>query len=52
VDRLFVLLSYIHWIDVMRVKNKGALIVNVHLYPLASNQIFNDVNEMLMVSYV
>jgi len=32
----------------MRVKNKGAQIVNVHLYPLASNQIFNDVNEMLM----
>ena len=45
---LFILLSYFHWINVVRVKDKGAQIVNVRLYPLASNQIFDDVNRMLV----
>ena len=39
---LFVLLSYIHWIGVMRVKDRGVD------FCIRLPQVFNDVNRMLM----
>ena len=44
---LFVLLSNINWIDMVRIKYEGTQIMNVRFDLLATNQIFNDVYESI-----